>query len=104
MKWKHLSRAAFEKEVQQIYLDNYRVEITKKLSKLKKKDKTQYITVRKKMDQILANPQHKYKNLHYDMKGIKRVHVGHFVLVFVIGPIKKTISFEDYNYYDNIYG
>lgn len=86
-----------------MYLDIYSEEITKKMSKLKKKDKKHYTTIRKKMDQILANPQHRYKDLHYSMKGIKRVHIGHFVLVFVIDHTKKTVSFEDYDHHDTIY-
>ena len=86
-----------------MYRDLFSEEITKKLSKLRKKDKNHYIIVRKKIDQILTNPKHRYKDLHYDMKGIKRVHIGHFVLVFVINHINKTISFEDYNHHDKIY-
>lgn len=86
-----------------MYVDLYNEEITKKLSKLKKKNVKYYLIARKKMDQILANPEHKYKDLHYNMKGIKRVHIGHFVLVFVINHIRKTISFEDFNHHDIIY-
>ncbi|MBI3034817.1 hypothetical protein HYY71_00705 [Candidatus Woesearchaeota archaeon] len=86
-----------------MYSDSYSEEIVKKLKKLKKKDPQHYSIVRKKMDQILANPEHSYKLLHYDMKGIKRVHIGHFVLVFVIDPVKKIVSFEDYDHHDIIY-
>ncbi|MCK5283902.1 MAG: hypothetical protein KAK00_10980 [Nanoarchaeota archaeon] len=86
-----------------MYEDVYSEEITKKLSKLNKKDPKQYKIVRKKIDQILANPNHRYKDLHYTMKGIKRVHIGHFVLVFVIDHIKKIVSFEDYDHHDIIY-
>lgn len=86
-----------------MYNDKYSKEITRKLSKLRKKDPKQYAIVRKKMDQILVNPQHKYKDLHHDMKGINRVHIGHFVLVFRIDCPKKTVSFEDYNHHDRIY-
>ena len=86
-----------------MYNDLYSEEITKKLSKLKKKDLAHYNIVSKKIEQILINPEHKYKELHYDMKGINRVHIGHFVLVFIIDHNKKTISFEDYDHHDNIY-
>ena len=86
-----------------MYVDHYSEEITRKLSKLKKKNRKYYLIVLKKIDQILANPEHKYKDLHYNMKGIKRVHIGHFVLVFVINHIRKTISFEDFNHHDIIY-
>ena len=85
------------------YTDVYSEEIVRKLAKLKKKDPKQYEIVHKKMNQILVNPEHRYKDLHYDMKGISRVHIGHFVLVFKIDNIKKIISFEDYDHHDNIY-
>lgn len=55
------------------------------------------------MDQILSNPEHKYKTLRYDMGGINRVHIGSFVLVFRIDHIKKTIYFEDFDHHDKIY-
>ena len=86
-----------------MYKDVYSEEITKKLSQLKKKDSVHYETVRKKMDWILENPEHRYKDLHYSMKGISRVHIGHFVLTFKIDDINKVIYFEDYDHHDNIY-
>jgi mRNA-degrading endonuclease RelE of RelBE toxin-antitoxin system len=86
-----------------MYLDRYSEEITRKLAKLKKKDSKQYEIVRRKMDWILANPEHRYKDLHYDMKGINRVHIGHFVLTFTIDFVNKIISFEDYDHHDKIY-
>ena len=87
-----------------MYVDSYSEEITKKLAKLRKKDLAHYSQVRKKMDSILENPNHNYKFLHHDMKGILRVHIGHFVLIFVIDHENKIISFEDYDHHDIIYG
>lgn len=86
-----------------MYSDRYSEEITKKLAKLKKKDAKHFEIVRKKMDWILNNPEHRYKNLHYDMKGINRIHIGHFVLTFIIDHTNKIISFEDYDHHDKIY-
>jgi mRNA-degrading endonuclease RelE of RelBE toxin-antitoxin system len=86
-----------------LYVDGYSKEIARKLAKLRKKNLKDYQTVRKKMDWILAHPEHKYKDLHYDMKGVKRVHIGHFVLTFIINHIKKIISFEDYEHHDKVY-
>jgi len=86
-----------------MYSDFYSEEITRKLFKLKKKDIRHYIIVRKKMDQILTNPEHSYKELRYGMKGVQRVHLGHFVLIFRINHAEKIISFEDYDHHDNIY-
>jgi len=86
-----------------MYGDFYSEEISKKLSKLKKKDPKNYSIVRNKMDFILANPDHNYKFLHFDMKGVQRIHIGHFVLVFVVNHNNKTVSFEDYDHHDVIY-
>lgn len=86
-----------------MYTDFYSVEIIKKLARLKKKDSTRYYIVRKKIDAILINSTHNYKFLHYDMKGVNRVHIGHSVLVFVTDHKNKTISFEDYDHHDKIY-
>ncbi|QQG38681.1 MAG: type II toxin-antitoxin system RelE/ParE family toxin [Candidatus Woesearchaeota archaeon] len=72
------------------------------LNKLYKKDRPRYEEVMKKIEEILKsqNPDH-YKNLRYDMKDSKRVHIGHFVLVFrVVGD---KIYFDDFDHHDNIY-
>lgn len=86
-----------------MYVDKYSDEITRKLAKLKKKNPAHYEIVRKKMDWVLENPEHRYKDLHYSMKGISRIHIGHFVLAFKIDNINKIISFEDYDHHDKIY-
>ena len=79
-------------------------ELYKKLVKLSKKDKKSYEAVMRKIDEVVnsSNVEH-YKNLRYNMKDSKRVHMGHFVLVFSYDPSKDFISFEDYDHHDNIY-
>ena len=86
-----------------MYKDVYSEEIVKKLVKLKKKDPVEYFQVRKKMNSILADPHHSYKFLAHDMKGLNRVHLGHFVLVFGVDHEKEIVSFEDYDHHDSIY-
>jgi len=86
-----------------MYEDVYSEEIIKKLKKLKKKDPSHYWIVRRKMDHVIRYPDHSYKFLRHDMKGIKRIHLGHFVLIFVIDHKNRIISFEDYDHHDNIY-
>ncbi len=44
-----------------------------------------------------------YKNLRYDMKDKKRVHIGHFVLVFKFIKDKNNAEFIDFDHHDNIY-
>jgi len=75
-----------------------------KLTKISKKDKKRYEAIIKKINEIINsdNPEH-YKNLRHDMKHSKRVHIGHFVLVFSYDKNKDFISFEDYEHHDKVY-
>ena len=86
-----------------MYADSFSEEITRKLVKIRKKNPAHFHTVMKKVDWILLNPTHRYKDLHYSMKGVKRVHIGHFVLVFTIDHKERKVSFEDYDHHDKIY-
>ncbi len=86
-----------------MYLAVYTENITKKIIKLKNKDPKHYKILLRKIYKIRANPEHEYKNLHYNMKGQKRVHIGHFVLTFEIDYDKKAILFDDYDHHDRIY-
>ncbi len=84
---------------------DYRVDythITKKLKKLKKKDRVQFEAVRKKIKQILKNP-HVYKPLKNILKGRYRVHIGHFVLLFVIHEKENVVEFIEYEHHDKVY-
>ena len=79
-------------------------QLYKKLVKLSKKDRFSYEAIMKKIKEVLnsSDVEH-YKNLRYDMKDSKRVHIGHFVLIFSYDPTKDFVSFEDYDHHDNIY-
>ena len=79
-------------------------ELNKKLVKLSKKDKNMFEAVMKKIEEVVSSGDiEHYKNLRYDMKESKRVHIGHFVLVFGYDKAKDFVSFEDYDHHDNIY-
>ena len=74
------------------------------LKKLSKKDKQLHGQVLKKMDEIInAYDLEHYKNLRYDMKDSKRVHIGSFVLVFQFDKKTNTIMFDDFDHHDKIY-
>ena len=75
------------------------------LKKLSRKDKELYEQVMKKIDEIINSydVEH-YKNLKHDMKDCKRVHIGHFVLVFSFDKKNNFISFEDFGHHDKIFG
>ena len=75
-----------------------------KLNKLAKKDKNLYEKILKKIEEVInSNDIEHYKNLRYDLKDKKRVHVWHFVLVFSFLKSQNKIIFQDFNHHDNIY-
>lgn len=79
--------------------------LKKVLKKLFKKDKIRYEATLNKINEVInsENPQH-YKNLSYDMKEFKRVHIdSHFVLIFKVDEKNKSIRFEDLQHHDYIY-
>ena len=78
--------------------------LQKKLNKLSKKDRILYEQILGKIDEIInsANVEH-YKNLRHDMKDQKRVHIGHFALVFRFIKSENKIIFDDFDHHDNIY-
>ncbi len=60
--------------------------------------------VQSKIEEILNSESiEHYKNLRYDMKDRKRVHIGHFVLVFKLIETENKIIFVDFDHHDNIY-
>ncbi len=78
--------------------------LQKILNKLSKKNTALYEQVLKKIEEVITNfdVEH-YKNLKYDLKDRKRVHIGHFVLVFKYIKKENKISFIDFDQHDNIY-
>ena len=78
--------------------------LIKSLSKLSKKDKPLYEQVMKKIDEVVNTPDvEHYKNLRHNMKDSKRVHVGHFVLIFEYKKKENKIIFKDFDHHDKIY-
>ena len=74
------------------------------MKKLSKKDKPLYEHLVKKIDEIIncEDVEH-YKNLRYNMKDSKRVHMGHFVLIFQYDGSTDTVNFDDFDHHDTIY-
>ena len=78
--------------------------LKKKLNKLCGKEKNLYLQVLNKIEEVIrVDDVEHYKNLRYDMKDKKRVHIGHFVLVFRFLKLKNKVIFEDFDHHDNIY-
>jgi len=78
--------------------------LDKILDKLSKKDKQLYEQVLRKIDEIINSKSiEPYKNLRYNMKDSKRVHVGPFVLVFSYDKRLDLVSFEVLKHHDDVY-
>ena len=79
-------------------------ELGRVLNKLLKKNKPLFEQVMHKINEIIssADIEH-YKNLRHDMKDLKRVHIGHFVLTFKFDKNQNLILFDDFDHHDNIY-
>lgn len=74
------------------YIDKYSEELTRKLKKIKKKNKKLYEIIDKKIEEILQDPE-RYKELRYDLKEFRRVRIQKsFVLIFKIDSKNKTIK------------
>ena len=74
------------------------------LAKLQKKDKKLYENLLKKMDEVLNSRDiEPYKNLKYDLKQYKRVHVDGSVLLFKYDKERDFIYFDDFDHHDEIY-
>jgi len=79
-------------------------ELERILKKLFKKNKEIHDQILKKIDEIVnCYDVESYKNLRYNMKESKRVHIGHFVLIFNYNKQIDFISFEYFDYHDKIY-
>ena len=79
--------------------------LIKILKKLSKKDKTRYEAAINKINEVIKseNPS-RYKNLCYDLKEFKGIHIDtHFVLTFKVDENSKLIRFEDLQHHDIIY-
>ena len=77
------------------------------IKRLNKKDKKLSLMIAKKVKEIINNDSEsidRYKNLRYDLKDKKRVHIGkHFVLCFKVNKVSNFILFTDFDHHDNVY-
>ena len=73
-----------------------------KMKKLRKKDWPRFESVRRKMDEILADPHH-YKPMGNVMAGERRVHIDPFVFTFDIDDTRQVVRFIDFDHHDKIY-
>jgi mRNA-degrading endonuclease RelE of RelBE toxin-antitoxin system len=87
-----------------MYIYEISLSLKEVLVKLSKKNKPLFEQVIKKIDEVVNSydVEH-YKNLSYSLKDRKRVHIGHYVLVFRLIKSDNKIIFLDFDHHDNIY-
>lgn len=77
-------------------------DLLNKFKKLKKKDALLFTRIKKKIFEIIENPNH-YKPLKYGMKTIRRVHFDPFVLTFTLDENRHHVEFLDFAHHNEIY-
>jgi len=77
-------------------------EVLKIFKKLSKKDKKQLETINKKIQQILTDP-YQFKPLKHPLEGLRRVHIGSFVLIYEIIENPDKIRVLKYKHHDLAY-
>lgn len=87
-----------------MYNYDYSDKLKKILEKLSRKDKPLFEQVLRKINEVINSESvEHYKNLKYNLTEFKRVHIGHFVLVFKYDKNSNLISFEHFDHHDTIY-
>ena len=77
-------------------------EVSKIFRKLLKKDRAQLEAVNKKIEQILADP-YQFNPLRHPLEGLRRVHLGSFVLIYRISENPPTMQIIKYTHHDVAY-
>jgi len=72
------------------------------LDKLKKKDNSLYLRIIHKIIEISKNPE-LGKPLRNVLKGKRRVHIGSFVLIYLIDKKNETVTFLEFEHHDKAY-
>ena len=77
-------------------------EVFKAFKKLAKKDRKHLEALNKKIEQILNDP-FQFKPLKHPLEGLRRVHVGSFVLIYEVLENQKTVRVLKYKHHDQAY-
>ena len=79
------------------YSVEFSAEFEKSIKKLKRKDKSSFEQIQKKLIEIVKNPEH-YKPLRNVLAGYRRLHFGSFVLIYTIeGNAVRIISLDHHD-------
>ncbi len=78
--------------------------VDKVFFKLAKKNKTLLKKINAKINEILENPNKRFKFLKGNLKGLNRVHVAdHFVLLFELDHENKILTIIYFGHHDDAY-
>ena len=58
--------------------------------------------IEEKIKETLDEP-HRFKPMHFPLAGMRRVHIGNFVLLFSIDEQRGTVVLEDFEHHDRVY-
>ena len=78
------------------------VEVYRTFKTLGKKDKKQLEAIHKKIEQILTDPL-QFKPLRHPLGGLRRVHIGSFVLIYEVRENPNTVRILKYKHHDEAY-
>jgi len=85
-----------------MYIFEIKKGLEKSLRKLAKKDRQLYEAVTKKILQIAENPT-VGKSLRNVLNGKRRVHIGHFVLIYEVDDKEEKVTFIEFEHHDKAY-
>lgn len=85
-----------------MYLLEIEEDVLRIFKKLSKKDKKQLGAITKKIQQILADP-YQFKPLKHPLEGLRRVHIGSFVLIYEIIENPNKVRVLKYKHHDLAY-
>ncbi len=77
-------------------------EVSKPFRKLLKKDRVQLEAINKKISQILIDP-YQFKPLKYPLDGLRRVHIGPYILIYRVIENSATVQIIKYAHHDEAY-
>ncbi len=85
-----------------VYTIQIETTLETKLERLRKKDNSLYQRIIHKIIEISRNPD-LGKPLRNVLKGKRRVHVGSFVLFYLIDKKNETVTFIEFEHHDKAY-
>jgi YafQ family addiction module toxin component len=77
-------------------------DLIKVLKKLSKKSKVVYDRVQKEIIKIASNP-YLGKPLKFPLAGLRRIHIGPFVLIYEIDEKERKVKFLKFAHHDEAY-